>query len=147
MVFAKDGKDQVETNKTQEFLQNLVGKQNVRPPFIYKDEVRYWLCNSKLSLPLFYLRGTTSVRIRWLLILLVTVSTTQRDEAAKNTGVKSVGINQKGGYGRYLPRREEHPLPSQATQNSNAKAKRAISYSTYKNAVTELVEVSQPRYV
>lgn len=50
MVFAKDGKDESQTDATEVFLQILVGKQNVKPPFIHKDEIRYWLCNSELAL-------------------------------------------------------------------------------------------------
>lgn len=47
LVFAKDGKNQAETNQTEQMLQNLVGKDNVDPPFTHKNQLRYWLCNSK----------------------------------------------------------------------------------------------------
>ncbi|CZR66019.1 uncharacterized protein PAC_15919 [Phialocephala subalpina] len=104
MVFAKDGKNEVKTNQTEQFLQNLVGKQNVRPPFIFKVRFVYWLC----------------------IMTTVTVTTSQSDEAAKNPGVKSVGVVQK--VAKFL----------------NVKVKRAVSYSAQNDAVTELVEVSQP---
>jgi hypothetical protein len=75
------------------------------------------------------------------------VTTAQSQAAAKSPGVKSLGVNQKGGYGRHLPPpRDLPPLPSPATKFSNWKAKRAVVYSTQTDAVTELVEVSQPRY-
>jgi hypothetical protein len=48
MVFAKDGKNETETNQTQQFLENLVGEENIEPPFILLDELRYWACTSKL---------------------------------------------------------------------------------------------------
>ena len=47
LVFARDGKNKAETDQTEQFLQNLIGKQNVKSPFIFKDELRYWLCISK----------------------------------------------------------------------------------------------------
>lgn len=53
MVFATDGKNQEQTNQTEQYLQNLVGKENVRPPFIFDDEIRYWLCISKYFMSLF----------------------------------------------------------------------------------------------
>ncbi len=57
LVFATDGKNQAQTNQTDQYLQNLIGKQNVRPPFILDDEILYWLSNSKLYLPLFIPAG------------------------------------------------------------------------------------------
>lgn len=53
MVWATDGKNQDQTNQTEQYLQNLVGKENVRPPFIFDDEIRYWLCISKFFMSLF----------------------------------------------------------------------------------------------
>jgi hypothetical protein len=47
LVFARDGKNETETKRTEQFLRTLVGKENVRPPFVLEDVVRYWLCDSK----------------------------------------------------------------------------------------------------
>jgi len=77
---------------------------------------------------------------------MATVTTAQSQDAAKNPGVKSVGENQKGWLGRHVPSHDLPPLPSTTAKLSDSKAKRAIAYTTQEDAVTELVEVSQPRY-
>ncbi|KAG9228985.1 hypothetical protein BJ875DRAFT_446379, partial [Amylocarpus encephaloides] len=61
--------------------------------------------------------------------------------------VKSAGVNQKGGLARHLPRNDLPPLPSLAAKFSNKRARRAVGYITQKDAVTELVELSQPSFV
>ncbi|TVY78560.1 Subtilisin-like protease [Lachnellula suecica] len=63
----------------------------------------------------------------------------QRDQAAKDPGVKGIEpIQEWTGASVLLP------LPSTPAKVSNSKAKRAISYSTQKDAASELVAVSQP---
>ena len=57
MVFPTDGKNQTQTSQTEQFLQNLVGKENVDPPFIVDNEIWYWVCNSMLFLPRCLLAG------------------------------------------------------------------------------------------
>jgi len=47
MVFAADGTNKAQTNQTEQYLQNLVGKENVEPPFEFDDKIYYWVCNSK----------------------------------------------------------------------------------------------------
>lgn len=75
------------------------------------------------------------------------MTTSQSDEAAKNVGVKSVEVVRKGGFARHLPHHDVPPLPSLAAKLTNVKAKRAVSYTPQTDAATELVEVSQPRYI
>jgi hypothetical protein len=52
-VFAKDGNDRQATNETEQFLQQLVGVQNVRPPQIRSSTgtLDFWTCNSESSSP------------------------------------------------------------------------------------------------
>jgi hypothetical protein len=49
-VVPKDGKDSAGANKTELFLQKLVGKKNLNKAFIWKEAVQWWACNSKLNL-------------------------------------------------------------------------------------------------
>jgi hypothetical protein len=53
-VFAKDGINKVETHETEQFLKDLVGKENVMPSFnSLPGVIVYWICNGKLLLLLF----------------------------------------------------------------------------------------------
>jgi hypothetical protein len=47
MVFVEDGQTKAETDEIEIFLQTLIGERNVKPPFIFKDKLRYWPCKSK----------------------------------------------------------------------------------------------------
>lgn len=54
LVFVTDGKNRDQTNQTEEYLRSLIGNENVGPPFIWDDDLRYWLCNSRFSCHRFY---------------------------------------------------------------------------------------------
>ncbi|KAH8650665.1 hypothetical protein BGZ60DRAFT_437001 [Tricladium varicosporioides] len=117
LVFAKDGKNQVESNQTEQLLKSLVGEQNIWPPLIFDDEIRYWLCTMTIS---------------------------QRDDAAKYPGVKAIERNMKGELGCHVPPHDA-PVPLlQVAKFPNMKDKRAIGYYTQKDTATKLVRVGQP---
>lgn len=142
LVFARDGKNKEETKQTEEYLQKLLGKDNVDPPFILEEALRFWRCASK-SFAFSFLAETCSSGER--LTSYHAVSTAQRDEVAARPSVKAVESNAKGGYGRHTSRHEPSIPQLSAAKLPTVKAKRAITYSTQINAVVELVEVSQPK--
>jgi hypothetical protein len=51
IVFAKDGTNE---DRTAQMLQDLVGKDNVSPPFIFRNRLQYWLSTSKSPLPFYF---------------------------------------------------------------------------------------------
>lgn len=65
-----------------------------------------------------------------------------RDQVAKEPGVESILPADVYTGSSVLP-----PSTSPAAKLSSAKVKRAMGYSTQADAVSELVAISQPRYV
>lgn len=49
LVFAIDGKNRDQCSQTEQYLQDLIGNENVDSPFIYRDEIQYWFCISRSS--------------------------------------------------------------------------------------------------
>ncbi|KAG9237195.1 peptidase S8/S53 domain-containing protein [Amylocarpus encephaloides] len=121
LVFARDGKNKNETDKTQKFLQKLVGAENVPPPFIWQNELRFWTIHD--------------------------ITDAQRDQAGKNPGIKTVEPNTVAKKTLKPPPRRSPPLSSPVPELSKVKVKRDIVYSTQVNAVSELVALSQPSTV
>lgn len=76
--------------------------------------------------------------------MLLLVTDAQVDLVSKNAGVKSVRPTKAWKAAR-MPSRTVGSLVSPASKLTNVNIKRDISYSTQKDAVSELVAVSQPR--
>ncbi|RDL36626.1 uncharacterized protein BP5553_05978 [Venustampulla echinocandica] len=111
-VFPKDGKNKDETDKTELFLQQLFGAEHIEPPFRFDDEdegLLYWLVENS--------------------------NESQRDQAAKDPGVKVIEPNKASFYrlrtARNLPPDNLHPLPLPTAKLSNTIENRDISNSTY----------------
>ena len=105
LVFPKDGNNKDLCDATEIFLKNLV--QGPITPKVWKGELQYWVLN---------------------------MTSSQRDEAAKNPGVSAVDLDEEFTLCGLVASRSS---PTTAASLSDAKAKRDLGYSTQTDAVSE----------
>lgn len=90
-------------------------QSDIVPPLVFENAVDFWIVN---------------------------LTDNQAAKAKTCAGVLDVVLNALGDPAGAAP---ETPQPSSTAEPASAKGRRDLSYSTQRNAVTELVAVSQPR--
>lgn len=103
--------DMVQVNETAQFLRSLTDSEPTQYFENNDKDLQFWL---------------------------VLMTDSQHDQAVKNPGISTVGLN--------VPFTQDS-VTDLAAAVSLPRSKRDLSYSTQKDAVRELVSIAQPRYV